>query len=82
MEHLQHILVEVAGGESPLDVVVLRETIANLEPNLRETVLLKLEGLSNRQIGDRLNVTERQIQRRLKYLWQLLLRQLDGREDA
>ena len=37
--------------------------------------------MANRQIGEELNVSERQIQRRLKLLWGMWHRELDGSED-
>ena len=67
---------DVAGGERPLDVLLFEELLVNMEGKLRETVILKLQGLDNRQIAERLDVTERQVQRRLKLLRDLLTAEL------
>ena len=55
---------------------MFQEQLVQIEDRLRETVLLKLQGLENRQIAERLDVTERQIQRRLKLLRDLLVEEL------
>lgn len=67
---------EVAGGDRPLDVLLFEEQLLNMEEKLQETVILKLQGLDNRQIAGRLDVTERQVQRRLKLLRDLLTTEL------
>jgi DNA-directed RNA polymerase specialized sigma24 family protein len=69
-------LEKLSAGDQPLDVLVFEELIAGLEDNLRQTVLLKLQGLSNREIADQLDVSERQIQRRLQLLKNMLESQL------
>ena len=68
----------VSSDERPLETMLFEELILSLEDNLRETVLLKLEGLSNPQIAAALNVTVRQIEHRLKLLRQLLEAELSG----
>jgi DNA-directed RNA polymerase specialized sigma24 family protein len=61
-------LDDVAARDQPLDALMIQELLVSLDDKLRETVQLKLQGLDNREIADRLNVTVRQVQRRLKLL--------------
>ncbi len=59
-----------------MDVLLFEELILSLEVNLREPELLKLQGCSNCEIAERLGVSERQVQRRLKLLRDLLWAEL------
>ncbi len=68
----QEFAMETPADDRPVDVLLFEELVLSLEDKLRETVLLKLQGYSNQEIADKLDVTERQIQRRLKLVRNLL----------
>ena len=53
------------GGEGPLDVLLFQEQLVQIEDRLRETVLLKLQGLENRQIAERLDMSQSGVTRML-----------------
>jgi RNA polymerase sigma factor (sigma-70 family) len=60
-----------AAGPSPLEAAVLNEALerrleALADPDLRQIALWRLEGYTNREIADRLDCTERSIERRLE----------------
>jgi RNA polymerase sigma factor (sigma-70 family) len=66
-----------AAGPSPAEAAVLNEELerrleALADPELRQIALWRLEGYSNREIADRLECTERSIERklgRIRSLW-------------
>ena len=66
-----------AAGPSPAEAAVLNEALekrleALADPELRRIALWRLEGYSNREIADRLECTERSIERklgRIRSLW-------------
>lgn len=68
-----------AAGPSPAEAAVLNEALerrleALADPELRRIALWRLEGYSNREIADRLECTERSIERklgRIRSLWTL-----------
>ena len=60
-----------AAGPSPAEAAVLNEALerrlqALADPELRQIALWRLEGYTNREIADRLDCTERSIERRLE----------------
>jgi RNA polymerase sigma factor (sigma-70 family) len=60
-----------AAGPSPAEAAVLNEAlerrlVALADPELRQIALWRLEGYTNREIADRLDCTERSIERRLE----------------
>ncbi len=60
-----------AAGPSPAEAAVLNEALecrleALADPELRQIALWRLEGYTNREIADRLDRTERSIERRLE----------------
>ena len=57
----------------PFDSILFEELIESFDRSLRETVLLKLAGHENRDIAEQLDISERQVQRRLKLLRETLL---------
>ncbi len=66
-----------AAGPSPAEAAVLNEALERrldmlADPELRQTALLRLEGYTNREIADRLDCTERSVERklmRIRSLW-------------
>ena len=66
-----------AAGPSPAEAAVLNEALekrleALADPELRRIALWRLEGYSNREIADRLECTERSVERklgRIRSLW-------------
>jgi DNA-directed RNA polymerase specialized sigma24 family protein len=73
---------QLAGGESPLSLLLFDELIQSFDDTLRETIVLKLQGFDNRQIAEQLDVTERQIQRRLKLVRDLLTAELTEDDES
>ena len=60
-----------AAGPSPAEAAVLNEALerrleALADPELRQIALWRLEGYTNREIADRLDCTERSVERRLE----------------
>jgi len=60
-----------AAGPSPAEAALLNEALerrleALADPELRQIALWRLEGYTNREIADRLDCTERSIERRLE----------------
>ncbi len=60
-----------ATGPSPAEAAVLNEALerrleALADPELRQIALWRLEGYTNREIADRLDCTERSVERRLE----------------
>jgi RNA polymerase sigma factor (sigma-70 family) len=60
-----------ANGPSPSEAAVLNEALERrlevlADPELRRIALLRLEGYTNREIADRLDCTERSIERRME----------------
>ena len=60
-----------AAGPTPAEAVVLNEALerrleALADPELRQVALWRLEGYTNREIADRLDCTERSIERKLE----------------
>jgi RNA polymerase sigma factor (sigma-70 family) len=60
-----------AAGPSPAEAAVLNEALerrleALADPELRRIALWRLEGYTNREIADRLDCTERSVERRLE----------------
>ena len=60
-----------AAGPSPAEAALLNEALerrleALADPQLRQIALWRLEGYANRDIADRLDCTERSIERRLE----------------
>jgi RNA polymerase sigma factor (sigma-70 family) len=60
-----------AAGPSPAEAALLNEALelrleALADPELREIALWRLEGYTNREIADRLDCTERSVERRLE----------------
>jgi len=58
-----------AAGPSPAEAAVLNEAlerrlVALADPELRQIALWRLEGYTNREIADRLDITERSVERR------------------
>ncbi len=58
-----------AAGPSPAEAAVLNEALerrleALVDPELRQIALWRLEGYTNREIADRLDITERSVERR------------------
>jgi RNA polymerase sigma factor (sigma-70 family) len=65
-----------ASGPSPAEAVALNEALerrlASLaDPELRRVALWRLEGYTNREIADRLDCTERSVERRLERIRKL-----------
>jgi RNA polymerase sigma factor (sigma-70 family) len=60
-----------AAGPSPAEAAVLNEALerrlgALADPDLRQIALWRLEGYTNREIADRLDCTERSVERKLE----------------
>jgi len=60
-----------AAGPSPAEAAVLNEALerrleALADPELRQIALWRLEGYTNREIADRIDCTERSVERRLE----------------
>jgi RNA polymerase sigma factor (sigma-70 family) len=60
-----------AAGPSPAEAALLNEALerrleALADPDLRQIALWRLEGYTNREIADRLDCTERSVERRLE----------------
>jgi DNA-directed RNA polymerase specialized sigma24 family protein len=58
-----------AVGPSPAEAAVLNEALelrleALADPELRQIALWRLEGYTNREIADRLDITKRSVERR------------------
>jgi DNA-directed RNA polymerase specialized sigma24 family protein len=65
--------------DSPIDVLLFEELVESLDESMRRPVLLKLQGFDNRRIAEELNVTVRQVERRLKLLRDTLMAELQSR---
>jgi RNA polymerase sigma factor (sigma-70 family) len=73
-----------AAGPSPAEAAVLNEALerrleALADPELRQIALWRLEGYTNREIGDRLDCTERSVERRLERIRTKWISYEDGR---
>jgi DNA-directed RNA polymerase specialized sigma24 family protein len=60
-----------AAGPSPAEASALNEALerrlaALADPELRQLALWRLEGFTNREIADRLDCTERSVERKLE----------------
>ena len=69
-------ILESPADDRPIDVLLFEELILSFEDKLRDTILLKLEGFSNEEIAKKMDVTTRQIQRRLTLVRDLLKTEL------
>jgi DNA-directed RNA polymerase specialized sigma24 family protein len=74
------VAMEASIADRPIDMLLCEELVISLEEKLRDTVVLKLQGHSNHEIADELDVSERQVQRRLKLVRDLLEAELTGEE--
>jgi len=68
-----------AAGPTPAEAAVLNEALERRlevlgDPELRKVALWRLEGYTNREIGDRLDCTERSVERRLERIRSLWAR--------
>ena len=70
------ILENIPSGTGPLETLMLEELLDSLDEKLRETVLLKLRGLTTTEISNALDISERQVRRRLKLVKKTLESQL------
>lgn len=77
----QDLTKHAPGGESPAAVLLFEELILSLDDKLRETVLLKLQGRSNCEVADSLDVNQRTVERRLKLLRGLLESELRTHDE-
>jgi DNA-directed RNA polymerase specialized sigma24 family protein len=70
---------------TPEEALILQEELAQwLEPlpeDLRNIVLWKLEGYTNREIGDRIRRTERSVELKLRIIRSMLKSRLDDKVD-
>jgi RNA polymerase sigma factor (sigma-70 family) len=72
-----------AAGPSPAEAAVLNEALerrlaALADPELRQIALWRLEGYTNREIADRLDMTERSVERRTERIRNKWLSYDDG----
>jgi RNA polymerase sigma factor (sigma-70 family) len=72
-----------AAGPSPAEAAVLNEALerrleALTDPELRQIALWRLEGYTNREIADRLDMTERSVERRTERIREKWLSYDDG----
>ena len=56
----------------------LEAVLTQVEPHQREIIGWKLEGVSNEEIAQRLDRTERTVRRALEHVYELLQRRLDA----
>ena len=75
-----------AAGPSPAEAAVLNEALerrleALADPELRQIALWRLEGYTNREIADRLDCTERSVERRMERIRSKWMSYDDGGSD-
>lgn len=77
----QPLIIEQNVGDDPAELAEMNEEVANLDRRLRDVILLKGSGYTNREIADELEIGLRTVERELAKFRELQERYQENMDD-